>query len=219
MIEIAKNTKQIFATDYKRVGAQLNNLIWSIQSPLERVANTDIDDGIDKIKDLGKIVQPLNNLLEIGKNYKADNNLSVVIDTVVTSIAKYSKADAGLPITSKFSNQLAMLKRTFDGLNTSGNVELLVEAAHAIDSIANANLSKIRTAKQAVTEELFELLKGIKSQLILINKNTMPKEISRDIRTDKDKLLATQLDSGDEVDLTTIALMLEQLISLTAGKR
>ena len=197
MIAVADNASKIAETDFDVIGPGLHTLILGV------------NDSIAIVKENTEFA-------------KLTETTSTAIDSIFTSLSKAAEIDKALPENWKLAAGISATTDAIGKLDMP-NVKLLVEAATAIDSIANANLSQVTRAKNAVSKQLFERLDELAKNLQAIATNTKPQELKPSmIKIDKETgepESAFRLEDDTEVDITTIAIQLDQLYGLLASQR
>lgn len=201
MIEIAKNAKEL-------QGVNLNAFALNIGRFMSGMSGV-----FEKMKTLGmsKYYAQINTL----------NSISTPLSKILSAAAEYGKAENQLPSESKLAKHLGLIQKSFDKLDTK-NLDLIVEVARSVDSIANANLNNISKAKSDVAKQLFDKLDQLRKELTTISKNTKPKDVQKNILKLNDNGTwknEFRLEDETEITLTTIAMQLDQLYGLLASQR
>jgi hypothetical protein len=141
---------------------------------------------------------------------------------VLTSARQLTVIESQMPTYSRVASSLTSINSAFNHLDNE-NLKLIVDTAHAIDSIANANLSNISYAKSKIAEQLFAQLNVLQVRLESIIANTKPQKakIRQNIadtlqRMQFGEISAEGLDSGDTLQaimwqLSTINMSLMSL--------
>lgn len=239
MIDVATNIDALQKADFSIIGPRFRDFFGvnddgSIQNNgliavLQGIGKTDdswfsdsdLENGIEAMEGIDKIVTPF---VEIAKNAKEVKEtdfkaFSQGLLELKPAIEAYADFDATLPDSFKFANNLTTITKAFAQLDKyKNNMQFMKEIAEAIDSIANVNLTKLRTVKSEAAKELFKRLDKVEAWLKKIEDNTSPdtKLSHEQLQLNDDGTFKQDfnLHAGQQVDIVTIALMLNQIKNL-----
>jgi hypothetical protein len=227
VLSIAQQYDAIKATNFTYAGKQITAFVNAIVPTITGLGakEDDLDTGIAAFKKLAEADTPMNDLLTVATAYskftaEQQKAMSNTMSAIVNTVQVYLDEDAKMPQDSKIASNLERVKNAFNDLD-SPNLRLIVETAKAIDSIANANLSHVAEAKSEVAKMLFKRLDNITAQLVVISKNTKPKETVAKVQYNEQSGRLTYAfgNNGYEADFTTIAMQLDQLIGLVQSQQ
>lgn len=222
LLTIAKDYQKIKSTNYAHIANQIRSFVNGVSPFVIGLGSKedDIEDGVDALEELADIKKPMLDLLYVGQAYakftvEQQKAMGNTMHTILSGVQSYIAEDFKMPQNSKIAYNLERVKKVFDGLD-SPNLRMIVETAKAIDSIANANLSHVAEAKSEVAKLLFKRLDHMTAQLAMINKNTKPNDNQQKVRLNKEtgRLEYSFGNDGYEADFATIAMQLDELISL-----
>lgn len=244
MINVAKNIDAIKAADFSIIGPRfraffgvddkgevLNNGLISVLQGIGKTddswfSESDLENGIEAMADIDKIVKPF---CELAKNAETIKNADFKafgngLTDLIPSIKTFSDFDTTLPDNFKIATNLKSVTDSFVNLDKhKDNLSLMKDIAVSIDSIANTDISRLQKVKSEATKQLFAKLDAMTKQLEKIEDNTSPdNQVSQtDIAMNPDGTpkQSFQLQAGQHVDIVTIAVQLNQIKNILAAQR
>lgn len=191
MIMIAQNFDRLKNADFKIVGVKLGTLGASVSAGFNAIGNLvkkyPIDKGANELKGYHNVIAQLNETATLINKLPSTDKLGSTVDSMVSSVAKLDTA----------------------------NTKLLIEAARAVESVANADLSKLRDIQDDSKEELMKLLASIDSRLSKIVGNTAKgDQKSLGVRYDYAAGYTMTVDDNDTAQLNTLVTIAQLVADL-----
>jgi hypothetical protein len=138
-------------------------------------------------------------------------------------VSKMAKQTGPIDLKGLKAKELAGQMRIINSALTSIDTRALgviIEASNAVTRVANLDLSRLGRALQIREAKLLDYLAKITENTKVIRDQTKPVKTEVDIKRKADGTIDNlSIDDGDKVDISTIALQLQELTGILLSRR
>jgi hypothetical protein len=211
--------------------AAIGGGIYALGRGLSQIANVNVDTATKNADNI--LLWTKSAVKQVASIKSADlqaarNGMHVMnaLGSTVSAFARVSKlAKQTGPIDLKglkakeLAGQMRIINNALTTVDTKA-LGVIIEASNAVTRVANLDLSRLGRAIQIREAKLLDYLAKITENTKKISDYTKPTKSEIDIKKRSDgSLEPIKLEDGDKVDITTIALQLQELTSILQSKR